>query len=576
MSYRAATLVATVMRKSLCIVAGAVVLTLVAGSATASSTSTGSRSTPAAAPYANVPQTAAERRVKSILVFGQEQDIDGFNTVLTCCNEFWAGVQTVPVIRGAYLVNAKLQHVLDLATSAKATRTTLSYTIRPDAVWNWGGKVIPVTYKDFVYTWKQFVDPANELVSRDGYDEITGYTHKGAKQITFKWKKPFADWQDLFNSVYPAAALAGMDFNKIWADCVCGSNGAPVSDGPFMLTNYTKGQGSTLRANPHWYGRKPGLREVDFKIITDTNSEVQDMRGGEVDAINPTFGSNLSQLKGVGGITFSQVPGLFQEHIDIQLGATGNPLLRAVWMRRALMLGIDRRSIIKTVYGTLAGGTTPLNSAVYYQSDTGYRPDFAKWDFDPKKALALLKQHCAGGPRTVSQSNTATWTCAGRPARFRYTWSAANATRTAQAAIIKQQLRSIGITIVGQPRAANVIFGPTGIPSGNYDLANFAWVTSPDPSAYVPVWSCGGLSNYLNYCNHDATALLEASNSELDPAKRIKQFEQADALMANDVPTIPMYSRPNPLVWKSSVHGMQNNASLAGFAWNMEDWKWGP
>jgi peptide/nickel transport system substrate-binding protein len=508
-------------------------------------------------------------------VFGQEQDIDGYNTVLTCCNEFWAGVQTVPVIRGAYLVNAKLRHVLDLVTSAKATRTTLSYRIRPDARWNWGGKVLPVTYRDFVYTWQQIVDPSNDLVSRDGYDEITGYTHTGAKQITFTWKKPFADWQDLFNNVYPSAALAGMDFNKIWADCVCGSDGAPVSDGPFILTNYTKGQGSTLKANPFWYGRKPGLLEVDFKMIPDTNSEVQAMRGGEVDAINPTFGSSLSQLKGVSGITFNQVPGLFQEHIDIQLGKKGHPLLRAVWMRQALMMGIDRRLIIKTVYGDLAGSTTPLDSAVYYQSDAGYKPDFKKWDFNPGKALALLKQHCTGGPSSVSQINSSVWTCSGHSATFRYTWTASNATRTIQAAIIKQQLKSIGIAIVSDPLPADVIFGPTGIPSSNYDLANFAWVTSPDPSAYVPTWSCDGLSNYLNYCNRKATALLKASNSELDPAKRVKEFQQADALMANDVPTIPMYSRPNPLIWKSNVHGMKNNASLVGFAWNMEDWTWG-
>ena len=53
------------------------------------------------------------------------------------------------------------------------------------------------------------------------------------------------------------------------------------------------------------------------------------MRGGEVDAINPTFGINLLPLKSTPGVTFNQVPGLFQEHIDIQFGKQGQPLLRA-------------------------------------------------------------------------------------------------------------------------------------------------------------------------------------------------------------------------------------------------------
>jgi ABC-type transport system substrate-binding protein len=238
------------------------------------------------------------------------------------------------------------------------------------------------------------------------------------------------------------------------------------------------------------------------------------------------------------------------------------------------MLGIDRASIERAVYGPLAAGTSPLNSIVYYQSDAGYTPDFAKWNYNAAKAIAILKQHCTGGPSKPSQGNSSTWTCKGYPARFRYTWTAGNATRTIQEAIVKQQLKSIGIAIVDNPLAANVVFGPTGIPSGNYDLANFGWVTSPDPGAYVPIWSCGGDSNFLGYCNRKATSLLKASNTELDPAKRMHDFAQADALMANDIPTIPLYSRPNALAWKSSIAGMKNNPSIIGFAWNMEDWHW--
>ena len=571
------------MHKRLWLLAGmALAVLMVAASATATTKVAGSAraadATLAAAPFAqawaNVPRTSAARAAKDILVFGQEQDIVGFNTNLTCCNQFWAGVQTVPVIRGAYNINNKLQYVADLVSDAKATKTTLSYTIRPDANWNWGGKKSAVTYKDFVYTWQQIVDPKNDVVGRDGYDQITGYTHKGDKQITFKWKKPYAAWQLLFSGVYPAAALAGQDFNKIWTDCICGNDGKPVSDGPFLLTNYTKGQGSTLKKNPLFYGKKAKLNEIDFKIITDTNTEVQAMRGGEVDAINPTFGLNLLPLKSTPGVTFNTVAGLFQEHIDIQFGKQGQPLLRAPWMRKAIMMGIDRQSIIKTVYGELAGNTTPLNNIVYYQADAAYKPDFQQWNYSPTKALALLKAHCSGGPSAPSAGNSSFWTCAGLPAKFRYTWTASNATRTTQEAIIKAQLKSIGVEIVDAALPANVVFGPTGIPSSNYDLANFAWVTSPDPAGFVPTWGCGGESNYLQYCNRAATRLMEASNSELDPAKRAALFAQADALMAKDVPTIPMYSRPNPLIFKSAIGGMKNNPASVGFGWNAEEWFW--
>ena len=34
--------------------------------------------------------------------------------------------------------------------------------------------------------------------------------------------------------------------------------------------------------------------------------------------------------------------------------------------------------------------------------------------------------------------------------------------------------------------------------------------------------------------------------------------------MANDVPTIPLYQRPNPLIYKSAIRGMNNNPGTGG------------
>jgi len=584
------------MHRRLWLLAGAAAATilLVATSATATTKVAGSAkgAESAAAPFsqawAQVPRTTAGRKAKSILVFGEEQDINGFNVDLSCCNQLAGNfLGAAETLRGAFVQNEKGLWVKDLVSSASATKTSLTYVIKPNANWYWGGKKLPVTYKDFVYTLQQIDNPNNDLAGRTGYNQIDtkNWTHKGLNQITFHWKTtsctsdfpcgPYANWQSIFSGLYPAAALAGQDFNKIWTDCICGSDGKPVSNGPFYLSTYTKGQGTTLKANPFWAGKKPGLAEVDFKIITDTNTEVQAMRGGEVDAISPTFGSNLLPLKSTPGLVYNQIPGYYFEHLEFrETKGSSNPLLRAPWMRQAISLGIDRAGIIKTVYGDLAGNTKPLNNILFYSSDAEYKPDFQQWDFNPNKALALLKKHCTGGPTAVSQSNTSTWTCSGYPAKFRYTWTASNATRTTQEAIIKQELKSIGISVVNNPLPANVVFGPNGIPSGNYDLADFAWVTSPDPAGFVPVWGCKGESNYLNYCNRKATALLEKSNSTLDPKARRALFQQADKLFANDIPTIPMYSRPNPLIWKSNLLGLKNNASLTGFAWNLDQWHW--
>jgi ABC-type transport system substrate-binding protein len=574
----------------LLVVGGALAATLAAAGAMAAHVQRGTASTTAlkAAPFnwAAVPKTTAARKAKSVLVFGEEQDINGFNTTLNCCNALAAGyIGELETQHGAFNLNQKGQWFKDLVSDASANSKTLSYTIRPDANWYWGGKKVPVTYKDFVYTWQQYIKPSNDVVTRTPYNQIARFTHKGDKQITFYWKAcgsagntpehpcgPYANWQSAFSGLFPAAALAGQDFNKIWTNCICGKDGKPVSNGPFYLASYTKGQGTTLKKNPFYY--KPAkLAELDFKIIADTNTEVQAMRGGEVDAIAPTFGQNLLPLKSTPGLVYNAMPGYFQEHIDIQEGPKSqNPILRAPWVRQAIMMGIDRKAVIQGAYGSLAAGTAPLNSLLYYSTQDGYKGPFAKWDYNPTAAIALLKKNgCTGGPSAPSSGNSAIWTCAGRPAEFRYSWTSSNATRTNQEAIVEAQLKQIGIKVNAAPRAANVFFGQY-VSTGDYDLANFAWVTTGDPGDYYDIWRCGGESNYHHYCSNKASGLMSKGQSELDPAARTTEFQQADAIMAAGIPSIPLYQRPVPLIYKSAIGGMINNPSLAGPMWNCVVW----
>jgi peptide/nickel transport system substrate-binding protein len=297
------------------------------------------------------------------------------------------------------------------------------------------------------------------------------------------------------------------------------------------------------------------------------------MRGGEVDAIAPTFGLNLSPLKSAPGIVWNQIPGYFMEHLEFNEGkGASNPLLRAPWMREAIALGVDRSGIIKTVYGDLAGNTQPLNSIVYYSTQAAYKGQFSKWNYNANKALALLKAHCTGGPSSVGGSGT--WTCSGYPAKFRWSYTASNTTRANTFQIIQQEMKQIGIELTNYARPANVIFGPNGIPGGDYDIAEFAWVTTGDPGDLYDTWRCGGDGNYQHYCSVKASKAMELGNKELNPVKRTQLFNAANTYFASNVAAFPLYQRPVPLVYKSGIKGMVNNPGTVGPFWNVEDWRW--
>jgi len=539
---------------------------------------------------------AVGHEASRIVVFGAERGVNGFNTSLSCCDDRWASwMGAEEALRGAFEQNAVGVWMKELVSAAAANRTSVSYTIKPNAYWYWGGRRLPVTYRDFVYTVKAFDDPVNPIADRGGYANLdpAHYTHNGAKHVTFFWRTrsctaaspcgPYGNWKSLFANLYPSSALAGTNFATMWASCICGSDGRPVSDGPYYLSSYTPGEGAVLRANPFWGGTRPAVREIDFKIFPDSGSEVEAMKSGKIDAIAPTFGPNLDVLKHTAGITFVETPGYLVEHVAFREGSApgaatvtkgaSNALLRAPFMRGAISMAIDRDAIERAVFGDLAAGGA-ADSALYYSTEAGYTPHFARWRFNPSKALALLAKHCTGGPSAVEPTNTAVWQCSGLPAAFNWSWPAGDSAAAATEAIVKAELRSIGIQLVDQPLPPNEFFGVTGIASGAYDIAEFADATTGDPGDWADAFRCRGAVNVTGFCSRSVDRLLAAAARETAPIARRRDYEEADALLSRSIPVLPMYQRPDVLVHTAKLAGMVDNPGQTGPFWNVEDWRW--
>jgi len=567
---------------------------------------------PFAKSWAATPRTPAARQAKHSINVAMEQDIGSGNTWninqanSTLAWAVWVGWN--PILRGPYLVDyvkGKYVYKLDLATKVTLTKKNITYHIRKNANWNWGGKVLPVTWKDFAYTVEALNNPKNQVSSNVGVNQIGKVTHKGNKVVTFWWRTngqyplgggpgldtktvkanqcnptwpcgAFADYRDLIGGVYPAAALGNLDFNTFWAKGVYGTNGKPVSDGPYLMTNYTRGAGVTLKANPHWYGHKPSIKTVNFKIITNVDSEIQAVRGGEVDAAAPQPVPAIAQLRSDKKVHYAVAPGNFLEHIDIQQGSTGpqtTPLLKQAWFRHVLMMGINRSGIIKAALPGVAPGLKPLDSLLFLPGDPRNTNSFHKWNYNPKKAISTLKAHgCTGGPSTPG-ANGHYYSCGGHPAQMQFMYASDNARRVASAQIAQANLAAVGIKVNPNPVPTDTLFGANGAPAGNYDLTEFAWGGSVDPGGLISIWGCGGGQDWVHYCNQTQFSLMSKAQTQLNVKKRNAEFVAADKIMSNDVPGIPLYALPSLLVYKKSIAGMTDNPA-AGFTYDMEKWKW--
>ena len=517
---------------------------------------------------------AASASKAGTLVFGAEQGGGPdwcLNLILDVdCNAFWNVVFQTPVIRGAFLFTPQFTYKPDLITKAvvKTRPFRVTYNIRKNARWNDGTQV---TAKDWRFTWqtainKKYADHIDPL----GWEDIRSIRGNG-KVATVTFKKNYAPWRSLFSYVLPAHALAGTDMLTVWNDCICNPkrNNAPIGNGPFLLTRFDRGSGITLTRNPRaWHGKKAKLDSIVFRFITNTNSEIQAIRSGEVDAIYPQPQLALADLRGQAGLRVVTHVGLQWEHIEIQQGAKGNPLSKQRWLRQALITAVNRTAGARALFGTLNPSVGPLQSLVRLKGEKGYANDFAKWNYNIAKVNQMMQAH------NCSKGSDGIFRCGGTKVSFDFASTSGNALRALAFTIFQDQAAKAGIELRNGFVPAGTLFG-SKLPAHDFDLAMFTYLVTVDPHYVVSIFSCGNAGNYTEYCNRGVTTKLARSDTELNEAKRLALIKSVGKTLATDVPMIPLFQRPTYLVYKTSVKGMVDNASSQGPSFNAENWSKG-
>jgi peptide/nickel transport system substrate-binding protein len=330
------------------------------------------------------------------------------------------------------------------------------------------------------------------------------------------------------------------------------------------MESYNKGSNLTLVRNEEWYGDHLAyLDEIVFQFIPDTSAEIQAVRGGEVDAIYPQPQLELVDLTTEEGITIESGAGTTWEHIDFQYG---NPLLEKDYVRKAIAQGIDRQAIIDQLFADINPDLEPLNNMIFLNNFPDYEDHFGTYGGNPEEATALLEDN------GCTRQGDGPYECDGEPLSFGFKSTAGNALRELTFEILQEQLREIGIEVESEFGDAAVVFGNQGLAGGKYDLFLFAWVGNPDPSGSVEIHKCEGTQNFQNYCNEEVTDLLEQSDSTVDPAERAALMNEADALMAEDLPILPMYQKPTFFAFTDRLQNAIDNATQQGPTWNAEDW----
>ncbi len=346
-------------------------------------------------------------------------------------------------------------HVLDGEAEVTTDPFAITYRIKQEAAWDDG---MPVSARDFVFTWRTYRTPRNQVSSREGYELIESATVVDPKTVTFTFRKPYSAYKQLFADVFPRHVLKGENFNRVWDRSI------PISAGPFRFGEYERGDHLTLVRNESYWGEHVAyLDEVEFRFIRRTTRQIEALTAGEVDAIYPSVDPRLPQLYDVADVEIQTNPSLLWEHLALGFR---DRMVRKPFVRRALALAIDREAVVDEVIRPIDPDASVLDSLLLLGNEPGYEPHFDRYRYDPDAAQGILEDHgCRLGGDAV-------WRCDGTRLTFEYTTTNNNPIRKHVAEVIQRQLEAFGIEVEVRRRDAAVVFGYQVLVSGRFDIFN--------------------------------------------------------------------------------------------------------
>ena len=499
------------------------------------------------------------------VILGADQEPRTLNTFILEGNMYWGSVVTNPVLEGMYTFDNKGQQVLKAAESItlrNRSPLTVDWKIKAAAKWSDGRHV---SADDVIFTFTTIMNKNWTITSRVGYEDIRRIRKLNDKTVRVIFKKPYAPYRLLFGRLIPKHKAQGQNFDQYWR------NGLDIASGPFRFTSWNRGSQMVISKNPTYHGKKATLNQIVFRFIPDTNTQFQAMRGGEVNMIAPQPQLQIADIRKQAGITVQAGPEFAWEHLDMQWGPTGHPALKRLFVRQALVTGINRRQIATALYREIAPNLPVLNNAIYKPFQTQYVAHrWQPFGFSQRKAIEILRQNgCTGGPARPGAGGIYSCPGVGRLS-FNFGTTAGNQLRELAFAIMQQQLKSVGIELKAAFFPATQL--SSTLVAKRFEVVLFTWIGSSDPGGSVNIHKCGGPQNFNDYCSRPVSRLLIKSNEEVDPKKRTALMNEADRLMATHLPTLPLFARPGFLIHDSRIRGALKNPTNAGPTWNAENW----
>ncbi len=438
-----------------------------------------------------------------------------------------AGEKAVPHPVPEYLESATLKRT--------GRGQIVTYRLNPRATWSDGR---PIGYADFVAQAHALSghDPRYEVSSVSGYRLIDDI-ERGPREheVKVRFAQTYADWRSLFSPLYPAAAYSGpRAFNTGW------TNRLPVTAGPFKVQRIDRTAKTVVLArDPSWWGAPAKLDRIVYRAM-DTSAMPGAFANREIDLMDIGLDAGaMRRVKDVPQTAIRRAGGPDWRHFTFN---AAGPVLSDVRVRRAIMLGIDRRVIARSDLSGLGVPVQTLGNHFYVNTQDGYQDNSAALGgYDPARAERLLDE--AGWRRHGKYRAKA-----GRTLALRFVIPAGVPVSKREAELTRALLERIGVRVDIKPIPADDALD-TYVTRGGFDIVPFSWLGTSFPVSPMRAVFARPRRGHVqqNYSRTGTAAIdtaMDQAIAEVDPVRIHALVNRTDRLIWRQASVLPLYQRP--------------------------------
>jgi peptide/nickel transport system substrate-binding protein len=474
----------------------------------------------------------------------------------------------------------------DGSSSIQMDQLVVTFTMLEDLMWSDGE---PLTASDSVYSFKLAADNATP-VSKFLTDRTA--TYEAADDHTIQWwgKPGFIDPDYYTNFWMPLPEHAWSQFTPADLLKIEVSSHLPMGWGPYIIDKWEAGKTLHFIKNLNYFRADSGLPKFDeltFLIFPNTDSALSALVDRTCDVLDPSVRLDgqvglLQQMQSNGQAQLLTAQTMTMEWLGIGITPASYDngfnakedrpdIFGDKRTRQALALCLDRQKVVDTVLF----GLSQVPDSYLPADHPLHNANIETYEFNPSAGSQILEQvgwlDNDNDPSTPRQALNVTNVPAGTPLILNYITSSATQ-RHQVAEIFKQSLAKCGIGLnpIYYSAADFYAQGPQGPLFGRqFDLAEYAigvnslepqcsWFTTAQIPTELNHWVGTNISGYKN---PDFDAACQKASQSLSTDPEYTSHQEAQAIFAADLPSIPLYLRLKVAAARSDFCGFRLDPS---------------